>query len=138
MKINRSSREPGGQASNWRPPGNQNQYQTVTGCYNQTRNQNISGNKCERLVLPSSEEQRDPNQNDNRHKLRRNVVTMRRNVTRLTLFDMTSLTSLLVLSVALFTSAQSVEGNLFFIFFLKEHFINDVIQRFLTLLLLSH
>ena len=110
MTLNRSSREPGGQASNWRPPGNQNQ----TG----NRFQNFSTtetevNTSERLVLPSSDQQRDRNQNS--QKLKRTTKTScdRRVVTRRRLFDNVSLTTLIVLSVALLTTAQPNEGNFF-------------------------
>ena len=111
MTLNRSSREPGGQASNWRPPGNQNH----TG----NRFQNFSAtevNTSERLVLPSSDQQRDQNQNS--QKLKRTTKTSpmqrhRRVVLRRRLFDVMSLTTLIVLSVALLTTAQPIEGNFF-------------------------
>ena len=109
MTLNRSSREPGGQASNWRPPGNQNQ----TG----NRFQNFSAtevNTSERLVLPSSDQQRDPNQNSQKLKTKTSPMQRhRRVVIRRRLFDVMSLTTLIVLSVALLTTAQPIEGNFF-------------------------
>ena len=126
MKLNRSSREPGGQASNWRPPGlTGNRVTSLT----VTPEVNYIEEDCETqamLLLPSRSEKNDSNRKLNNENVVQNKVVQnktkfqnghftkrRRFLTRLksSTFSEIVLTSLVLLSTSLIVVANAVEGE---------------------------
>ncbi len=124
MKLNRSSREPGGQASNWRPPGLTGN--RVTNLMTVTQEVNYIEQYCETqaMVLPSRSAKNDINRklkNVVQNKVVSHKTTLtsgpfskrRRFLTRLKLstFSEVVLTSFLLLSTFLIVIANAVEGK---------------------------
>ena len=103
MKLTRSSREPGGQASNWRPPGCSRQPRPEVSRLCQKSESDEKQNQTNRNSLNLD---RHGHQSE-RHRRRRRVWT------RLKLVDVAAVVVFIVLSspFALIAEAQHVEGN---------------------------
>ena len=137
MKLNRSSREPGGQASNWRPPGTGNDRrpkpevvssrQSIPSA-NKNKNKNKSETK--KLVLtPPSDKVLIRNENSNsnskstddvrhsrRHRHRRVWTRFKMSEIIFSFFIFISAT------FGLLARAQTVEGNFIFLFSFSSSF----------------
>ena len=103
MKLTRSSREPGGQASNWRPPGCSRPPRPEVSRLCQKSESDEKQNQTNRISLNLD---RHGHQSE-RHRRRRRVWT------RLKLVDVAAVVVFIVLSspFALLAEAQHVEGN---------------------------
>ena len=103
MKLTRSSREPGGQASNWRPPGCSRPPRPEVSRLCQKSESDEKQNQTNRNSLNLD---RHGHQSE-RHRRRRRVWT------RLKLVDVAAVVVFIVLSspFALIAEAQHVEGN---------------------------